>query len=66
MIGVGDSETGRVFTEDSGGGGSGAGDVGRQVEGNGRLSIVSEPRSRVGRCGTVEGEKKEIHIRSSQ
>ncbi len=57
---MGDSETGRVFTEDSGGGGSGAGDVGRQVEGNGRLSIVPGPRSRVGRCGTFEGEKRKF------
>ena len=49
-----------LFTEDSGGGGSGAGDVVRQVEGNGRLSIVPRPRSRAGRCGTFEGEKREF------
>jgi hypothetical protein len=34
----------------------GSGDVGRQVEGIGRLSTVPRPSSRVGRCGTFEGE----------
>ena len=32
----------------------------RQVEGNGRLSIVPRPRSRAGRCGTFEGEKRKF------
>ncbi len=57
---MGDSETGRVLTENSGGGGSGAGGVGRQVEGIGRLSIVPRPSSRVGRCRTFEGEKRKF------
>ncbi len=55
-----DPELGRVFTEDSGGGGSGAGDVGRQVEGNGRLSIVRRPSSRAGSCGAFENEKRKF------
>ncbi len=49
-----------MFTEDSGGGGSGARGVGRQAEGNGRLSIVPGPRSRVGRRGRFEGEKRKF------
>jgi len=57
---MGDSGTGRVFAEDILGGVSGAGGVDGQVEGISRLSIVPEPKSRVGRCGTFEGEKRKF------
>ena len=35
-------------------------DVGRQVEGIGRLSIIPGPNSLAGRCGTFEGEKRKF------
>jgi len=38
----------------------GSGDVGRQVEGIGRLSIIPGPSSRAGRCGTFQGEKRKF------
>ena len=34
--------------------------MGRQVEGIGRLSIIPEPNSLAGRCGTFEGEKRKF------
>lgn len=37
-----------------------SGDVRRQVEGIGRLSIIPGPSSRAGRCGTFEGEKRKF------
>ena len=38
----------------------GSGDLGRQVEGIVRLSIVPRSRSRVGRCVTFESEKRKF------
>ena len=38
----------------------GNGDLGRQVEGIGRLSIIPGPSSRAGRCSTFEGEERKF------